>query len=153
MSADLRAVMKACTAIACFGITAFLSIPYSVRWSWRITRYDGDVPFWTVVFLERINALLFGAGPFGVALAAATLRGHLRGIPLSWLLVLAMIAGALWKALPWLLGGVVAALPKPLAVVTVAFGSMLTYYAVTLAVSGLLERRRRQSTRHASVTT
>jgi hypothetical protein len=75
-----------------------------VAWWWNFVDYDGDMPFAIIVVLERIEMLLGGAVPLGLAVGAACLRGHLRAISLTSLLVYATGAGLLFDGVPSIVG-------------------------------------------------
>ena len=103
-SGDVPSVIKGCVGIGCYALAGFLSIPYAVRLWWALVNYDGDMPLGTIVLLERIKFLFMGAIPFGLAVALAVVRGHLRRVTAISVLVYSIGAGVLWEGVPLVLG-------------------------------------------------
>jgi hypothetical protein len=135
-SGDVPSVIKGCVGIGCYALAGFLSIPYAVRLWWAIVNYDGDMPFWTIVLLERINLLFMGAIPFGLAIALAVMRGHLRRLSATSVVAYSTGAGVLWEGVPLVLS----AATGPLGTAAWAAGLIvltLTYYGLVVGLARL----------------
>ena len=141
---DVPSVMKGGAGIVGYAVAGFASIPYAVRGWWSVVDYDGDVPLWTIVVLERISFLFMGAIPFGLAVAVAVVRGHVRGLSVSSVLAYAVGAGILWKGMPLVLGAITGGTSRGWWVVGM-FAIALAYYGLIVGLARLRERPVQQS--------